>query len=626
MCRFIQIVISTLILAENATMAQTSPDEDLLSLARKRFIEVSSKDEREAFEKLLSQTQRGERADFTPDLKQQKDPQMELILTDPVYADVWALDRIIKAEWLVWLCTDPRASAKVTSKGIDIAGVRIDGELNLTWAKVQFPLRAFKCAFTKTIVLNRSILPSLDLQGTRIKEGLHGDGLTVDRDMVCTDGFRADAPVFLRDARIGRSLKCDGGQFVNPTGTALDLENARSGPIYLRKGYNAKGESVPFTAEGEVDLENAAIAGNLDCSGGVFAKGAEANIYALRADEVQVEGGVYLGKGFRAEGEVSLHGAKVGSSLDCSGGQFINPRGSAVDATAANIQDSVLLTSGFEAHGRVVLKDSRIEHDFLLEDVAAPEKAILDLRFAKAKTLLNQESSWPEQDNLLLHGFIFDDFASKVPGSKVETWDTTTQINWIHLQKREEFISQPYEQLAAVLRNMGLQEEAVEVMIAKNKDRGRHVSMFDASVEFIWYNTFGPFIGFGYRPWNALFASLAIIALGVVLFGAGKHCDIVTPTEGDAYVPGGHEKRELTEWYPRFNALTYSLETFVPFLQLDMRQYWAPNSTRLNRLQIAKVPLPINGPVLRWYLWCHIIAGWVLTTLWVGGLTGLLKS
>ncbi len=29
---------------------------------------------------------------------------------------------------------------------------------------------------------------------------------------------------------------------------------------------------------------------------------------------------------------------------------------------------------------------------------------------------------------------------------------------------------------------------------------------------------------------------------------------------------------------------------------------------------------------LRWYLWCHIIAGWVLTTLWVGGLMGLLKT
>ena len=92
MQRFIQIVASTLILAETVTMAQTSPDEDLITLARKRFTEFSSDDEREAFEKLFRQIQQGERADYTPDLKQEKDPQMELILTDPVYADVWKKD------------------------------------------------------------------------------------------------------------------------------------------------------------------------------------------------------------------------------------------------------------------------------------------------------------------------------------------------------------------------------------------------------------------------------------------------------------------------------------------------------------------------------------------------------
>jgi hypothetical protein len=597
--RLIHIVTSTLVLAQTVAIAQTSPDEDLIALARAKFTQVSSK-EKEVFEKLFSQTQVGERADFAP-------------------------DQIIKAEWLKWLCTDPKASAKVTSQGIDIAGARIDGSVDLRWAKIQFPLRAIKCVFTQTIVLNRSILSSLDLQGTHLKSGLDGDGLTVETDMLCTDGFQADKGVWLKDARIGRSLKCDGGKFIDPK-VALNLENARIGSIYLRTNYNAQEKTPLFSAEGEVNLDNATIAGNLDCNGGQLKKGAEVNEYALKADHVQVEGDVYLGNGFRADGEVSLHGAKIGGDLDCSGGKFINAGSSAIDATAANIQDSVLLTDSFEAQGKVIFKDSRIDHDFLLSGVTAPEKISLDLRFAKAKTLLNQESSWPAQDNLLLHGFIFDDFASKVQGSKVETWDTRTQIKWIQLQKREEFISQPYEQLATVLRNMGLQEEATEVMIAKNEEHGRHVRTFEAFKEFIWYNFFGPFIGFGYRPWNALFASLFIITVGIALFGAGKHCDIVTPTAADAYIGKDAEKRELSEWYPRFNAVTYSLETFVPFLQLDMRQYWAPNSTRMNKVRISKLVLPINGPTLRVYLWCHIIAGWVLTTLWVGGLTGLLKT
>ena len=42
MRRFIQLVISTLILAQTVTMAQTGPDEDLIALAHRRFPEFSS--------------------------------------------------------------------------------------------------------------------------------------------------------------------------------------------------------------------------------------------------------------------------------------------------------------------------------------------------------------------------------------------------------------------------------------------------------------------------------------------------------------------------------------------------------------------------------------------------------
>jgi hypothetical protein len=83
---------------------------------------------------------------------------------------------------------------------------------------------------------------------------------------------------------------------------------------------------------------------------------------------------------------------------------------------------------------------------------------------------------------------------------------------------------------------------------------------------------------------------------------------------------------DLSQFYPRFNAFVYSLETFVPFLKLWMSGYWAPNATRLNCLKVLKRQLPITGRRLRFYLWVHVAAGWVLTTLWVGGLTGLLKT
>jgi hypothetical protein len=109
--RFIGIVAGVLLLATQLATAETTSDEDLITLAHKKFTGISDK-ERKAFDTFFEKTQKGERADLTPDLKHEKDPQIVKILTDPVYADVWEEDRVIQAEWLNWLCTDPKASAK----------------------------------------------------------------------------------------------------------------------------------------------------------------------------------------------------------------------------------------------------------------------------------------------------------------------------------------------------------------------------------------------------------------------------------------------------------------------------------------------------------------------------------
>jgi hypothetical protein len=220
---------------------------------------------------------------------------------------------------------------------------------------------------------------------------------------------------------------------------------------------------------------------------------------AIDAGEANVTGSVVL-TGVRAEGVVRLQAAKIGAYLICSGGNFITSGGFALDAEEVNIEGTVYLNSYFEADGIVRFRGSRIDHAFVWQDVAFPEKAILDLRSAKAKTLLNQETSWPKQGNLFLHGFIFDELDNDAG------LNAQTQINWIRRQPRDHFVSQPYEQMAAVLRNMGLQEESVKVMIAKNYDHGVHPLGFK---EVVWYGVVGPFIGFGYTPWNAFYQNSA---------------------------------------------------------------------------------------------------------------------
>jgi hypothetical protein len=779
---FIGIVASAVLLAGKVTMAQTAAADDLVTLAHKKFGNFRSEEERKAFETFFEKTQDGEKADLTPDLKPVTDPRDLKILTDPVYAGLWGEDRVIKAEWLKWLCIDPRASTKVTSSGIEIAGARIQGKVDLSWANIQFPLRTFKCAFTDDVILNRAKVGSLQLQSTCI-QNLNADYLTAERDLSLVDGFRAAGQVWLRYATINGTLMCDNGHFINPRQIALDLEGAKIGSVFMRDGFEADGQvklystvingslecdrgqfhnpgaialnleaatttgevllwnnfaadgevrlysavvngtvdcdggqfhnpsavainlesakigsvllRTGFKADGEVKLDSAVVSGSLECDGGQFhnpgaialnAEGAKTgpvllrygfkaegtvllhgakiagNLecdkgtflsdneaqsmgtkYAIDGDDIDVDGGVYLRSGFRAAGVVWLRGAKIGGSLECSGGHFFKPVGLAINAMLANIQGSVSLDEyrddHFEANGWLVFRGSQIGHDFKLANVGSPETLILDLRFAKVKTLENRANSWPPQDNLLLHGFVFDELSTEA------AWDAETQINWIHLQSRDRFFSQPYEQMASVFRSMGRQEEAVKVMIEKNKAAGPGAIARDWSVivkdvqakslgywwkaletalqglwDLFWYNFFGPFIGYGYRPWRALLLSLIIITIGRFLFKKGYVAKILIPTEDNVSRP------RLRGTYPRFNAWIYSLETFIPLVKLGVGEYWRPNANGGARLRIGK-PLPVKmGGLLRVYLWFHIIAGWVLTTLWVGGFTGLLKT
>ena len=64
----------------------------------------------------------------------------------------------------------------------------------------------------------------------------------------------------------------------------------------------------------------------------------------------------------------------------------------------------------------------------------------------------------------------------------------------------------------------------------------------------------------------------------------------------------------------------------MPLVKLGVGDYWIPNAHGGSAVRIGEFALPTGGSLLRCYFWFHIIAGWVLTTLWVGGFTGLTKS
>jgi high-affinity K+ transport system ATPase subunit B len=99
-------------------------------------------------------------------------------------------------------------------------------------------------------------------------------------------------------------------------------------------------------------MPNARIGGMFDCSGGRFANGAGP---ALNADGVTVDGGMVLGAGFVAAGEVRLTGAHVKVQLVCNGGNFSNAGGTALLADGVTVEGTMHCGDGFVALGTVRL-------------------------------------------------------------------------------------------------------------------------------------------------------------------------------------------------------------------------------------------------------------------------------
>jgi hypothetical protein len=221
------------------------------------------------------------------------------------------------------------------------------------------------------------------------------------------------------------------------------------------------------SAEGGVKLTNSNIGVNLSCRGGQFVSRGQA--VALNANSAKIGWSVFLYNRFKAEGGVDFTFATIGGDFDCSGGQFVSKgKAPALNATDTKIDGSFYFRWGAAAEGEVLFAFTSVARNFQWWGVQCPEKATLDLRLTKVGTLFNDQNSWPKHGELYVDGFVYDQIDHRAsPTAEV-------QLRWLHRQPQDPFSSQPYQQLAAVLRERGLKEDAQKVMIEKNKDYAAH--------------------------------------------------------------------------------------------------------------------------------------------------------
>jgi hypothetical protein len=455
---------------------------------------------------------------------------------DPAKTTGWSSDRNIRAGLFAWLVSDPEAAPLLHPSGPGIAGAKIIGKLDLSYANVARPLTLIRCAIPDGIDLSNASL------------------------------------------------------------AGIELRNSATGPITADFAQIKGDLALHFGHYGALSIFRTVIGGDLDCSGADFTGSGVAD--TISAQESTIGGDASFVQNFTTDGTLYLRLARIGRSLSLNHARFVGNTENGLDAQRATVTGP-----------------------FYWVDITLTPQTRLDLENAGVTSLFDNRASWPAPGNLNLDGFTYSEFGGDSPA------DSEARLEWLALQPPG-YRPQPYAELATALKNSGRAEGETEVLIAQRiAARQFGHLMFPSRV---WNLLLEGTIGYGYRPMRALWWIAGFVLVGALLFGWGYRVGVMTPTEHDAYETFSREGRPPPH-YPHFNAFVYSLENFLPVVDLHLGNQWHPNVRERvvadeNTGEWGTAGAVAAGKLLRWYLWFHILAGWVLTPLLFAGLSGLIRT
>ncbi|MBO8192740.1 oxidoreductase [Streptomyces oryzae] len=409
--------------------------------------------------------------------------------------------------------------------------------------------------------------------------------------------------------------------------------------------YLPRLEAARLTTEGDLHLPRCSIPEGVkltDATIGTDLLLNEATVGSGRRTRAIAADGISVSQELQAsllvtDGQVSLRGASVGSSLHMFGSALRNPRGryalyapqmtveqvaSFADAgrsSAPQIYSATpptgtsydFVTHGghrwrtkhFSCTGGVVLDDGRFGSSLVIENARLemqrdqelslrrittpeltftpqlPERGLVVLSGASVEKLMDRASSWPGDHRLWMAGFTYQ---HAIP--KEGHFNVRERLQWINAATAE-YAPEPYEQLAAMYRNSGEDTNARLVLLAKQRRRRETLPLPGK----LWGVLQDWTVAYGYRPGQAALWMALLWLTGALLFQAHR--------------PPALKGDEAPHW----NAALYALDLLLPVISFGQDTAWDP------------------GGSYQWIAAGMIMAGWVLATTVAAGATRLLR-
>jgi hypothetical protein len=448
------------------------------------------------------------------------------------------------------------------------AGSDYGGDLDPKRAEGLPESRILRPAFLETILLDKKYRNALTRLGVQIVGARFAD--TVDlrnaqlRHDVILRRCLLDRGANLVGMRSGYTIELSDCK----VGATLDMGRLQVNQLSLR-GSNVTGDLGMFglRVEQTLYMQDAELRG-VDLGDGRIGKGFSltgSNVTGiLDMAGLEVGSNVLLGRGAQYSKIIDFFYGKVGGNLDLAGGTFHDQ----VDLSGTQIGG--LLRLGSESRG----------------SAHWPGSPALTLRNAKAGALQDfqkdSQNSWP--DKLDLSGFVYRSFDGNLPTEPDSKLGRGADWFEAWLMKQKHYSPEPYQQLAAVLRNQGQLGIADEILYAGKKRET------ETALPWRWVELTASklFIGYGYYLFRSLYWALGFLVLGSALL----------------WLSG--EGRRISRHYNFLYGVVYSFDLLIPIIKLHDKHY----------------DIDLNGWI-RYYFYFHKMMGYVLAGFLAAGLTGL---
>ncbi|MFE6749613.1 oxidoreductase [Kitasatospora purpeofusca] len=488
---------------------------------------------------------------------------------DPFGEGVWDARRTVRAEALSRLLLDGPAPVPGRVASLKLTGALVTGPLRLAGGTIGHYVELHDCRFDQKILMSEAEAGTLRFINCLVPR-LEASRLVTSGDLHLAR-CRIRQGVRLTDARIGTDLLLNqavlgGDRF----GRALSADGI---------AVNQDCEADRLATDGEVSLRTARIGGRLSLRGAQL-RAVPGNRNALNAVRLTVGHTLYLSG--------SADGGWYGSQTYYGSGYGeVPPAGSP--------------STPFRAFGQVRLSDGRFENACLLSDaefhldggdevtlrrIQTPELRFtcrfpaggtVSLSRARIGNLVDAPGSWPRGGTIGLTGFTYECLRPAVP------FPVHERITWLE-GAAVEFQPESYEQLAAALRRDGADDDAREVLHAKERRRRQTLPL----PARIWGRVQDATVGYGYRPGRAALWLLLAWALGSLYFATHA----LQPLKADER--------------PHWNPVLYALGQLLPVVDLGQGG-WNP------------------GGASQWVSAGLVVVGWVLATTVAAGASRMLQ-